>query len=67
MQRVAGPALPHGSATPIVGVDAPATRRGEEAMALTKKIEVIVFPGGNNWPHWAAQAQGFYAGGGAGC
>ena len=30
-------------------------------MALTKTIEVIVFPGGNNWPHWAAQALGFYA------
>ena len=30
-------------------------------MALTKKIEVIVFPGGNNWAHWAAQDNGFYA------
>ena len=30
-------------------------------MARLKKIEVIVFPGGNNWGHWAAQDNGFYA------
>ena len=30
-------------------------------MAQLKKIEVIVFPGGNNWGHWVAQANGFYA------
>jgi ABC-type nitrate/sulfonate/bicarbonate transport system substrate-binding protein len=30
-------------------------------VAALKKIEVIVFPGGNNWGHWVAQANGFYA------
>lgn len=30
-------------------------------MADLQKLEVIVFPGGNNWGHWVAQANGFYA------
>ena len=25
-------------------------------------LEVIVFPGGFNWPIWAAEAQGYFAG-----
>ena len=26
----------------------------------TKPLEVIVFPGGSNWPIWAAQEKGFF-------
>jgi ABC-type nitrate/sulfonate/bicarbonate transport system substrate-binding protein len=34
---------------------------GGGRMAALKKIEVIVFPGGNNWGIWTAQANGFFA------
>ena len=29
-----------------------------------KKLDVIVFPGGHNWPIWAAQKNGAFAAGG---
>lgn len=31
------------------------------AVAAQDKLEVIVFPGGFNWPIWAAQEKGFFA------
>ena len=31
------------------------------ASAAADKLEVIVFPGGFNWPIWAAEAQGYFA------
>src|SRR5690348_11597871 len=31
------------------------------ARAETKRLEVIVFAGGFNWPIWAAQKQGYFA------
>ena len=34
---------------------------GAQAQAqATKPLEVIVFPGGSNWPIWAAQEKGFF-------
>lgn len=32
-----------------------------QAAAQAKKLEVIVFPGGHNWPIWAAQDSGAFA------
>jgi len=31
------------------------------AACAAEKLEVIVFPGGFNWPIWAAEAQGYFA------
>jgi ABC-type nitrate/sulfonate/bicarbonate transport system substrate-binding protein len=61
MQRGRDAALPARDAAPIVGADGNRAVGEETAMARLKKIEVIVFPGGNNWGHWAAQDLGYYA------
>ena len=29
--------------------------------ATEKPLEVILFPGGSNWPMWVAQDKGFFA------